>query len=782
MALLLLLWMTAHPGLPAARTLRGGAAVAQTDTGELRLTVTDPAGLPVQSDVELVSESNQVRQHLATDAGGMLVARRLPFGAYRVLITRDGFTPFSGLFEIRSALPTEFRATLGLAPVQAQIAVTADTTTLIDLRRTTASNRIGVETLQRRTGSLPGRSLLEMVNTQPGWLLEANGILHPRGSEYQVQYIVDGLPLTDNRSPAFAPSLEADGVQSMNVLTAGYPAEYGRKLGGVVEVVTAGDARDGIHGGLVASGGSFGTASGGATVQYSRGPQLFGITANAARTDRFLDPPVEENYTNGGWTSNLAIHLERGLSPAHRIGAIVRRGQSRFLVPNERVQEEAGQRQDRASRETAVQVSYQRIFSSGLIADVRAMARDLSAELWSNRFATPILVEQQRGFRDVYVKGTVAGHRGAHEWKVGVDANVGSLDEAFAYEITNPDPFDDETAPAFRFSAKGSNREHALFAQDRVRVGPWTINAGLRWDRYRLMVEEQALSPRLGIAWAWPEQGLVVRGSFDRAFQTPAIENLLLASSPAVDSLSAEVLRLPVRPSRGNFFEVGASKSLFGRLRVDGNLFVRDLTELADDDVLFNTGISFPIAFERARISGAELKLEVPPGRRLSGFVSYANMRGTGYLPITGGLLLDDDEAAELLTSTDSFPISQDQRHTFRGRAMYQVTPAAWLAASASYGSGLPVEIEGDPEDAVAQYGSRIVDRVDLAQRRVRPTFSLDLSAGATLVRARTRSLRVQADVLNLTNRLNVINFAGLFSGTAIGPPRSVAVRFQFDY
>ena len=41
---------------------------------------------------------------------------------------------------------------------------------------------------------------------------------------------------------------------------------------------------------------------------------------------------------------------------------------------------------------------------------------------------------------------------------------------------------------------------------------------------------------------------------------------------------------------------------------------------------------------------------------------------------------------------------------------------------------------------------------------------------------------RVQADVLNLTNRLNVINFAGLFSGTAIGPPRSIAVRLSAEF
>ena len=63
--------------------------------------------------------------------------------------------------------------------------------------------------MQQRTTALPGRALADLVNTQPGWLLEANGILHPRGSEYQTQYVVDGLPLTDNRSPAFAPELGA---------------------------------------------------------------------------------------------------------------------------------------------------------------------------------------------------------------------------------------------------------------------------------------------------------------------------------------------------------------------------------------------------------------------------------------------------------------------------------------------------------------------------------------------------------------------------------------------
>ena len=314
------------------------AQFSPSNTGELRLTVTDQAGLPTQSAVELISDVNQLRQTFETDQRGTLVAKLLPFGMYRVEVTREGFAPFSGLVEVRSALPTQYHVTLSLAPL-ATVVVVEPEQPLLDPHRISTVNRIGAESLQRRTASLPGRSLPDLVNTQPGWLVEANGILHPRGSEYQTQYVVDGLPLTDNRSPLFAPGTEADDVHSMNILTAGYPAEYGRKLCGVIEVVTAGDSRQGFHGQVVASAGRFGTDSGYAMGQYGWGPNTLGLSADAARTDRYLDPPVEENYTNKGTGSNFALHFEREVRDTDRIGVIVRRGQARFLVPNERIQQ-----------------------------------------------------------------------------------------------------------------------------------------------------------------------------------------------------------------------------------------------------------------------------------------------------------------------------------------------------------------------------------------------------------------------------------------------------------
>ncbi len=753
---------------------------AQSETGELRLTITDPSGLPLPSSVELISNSNQYRRSFTTDPVGKLVAKRLPFGLYRVRVQHQGFAPYAEIVEIRSAIPLERSASLAIASTETTVVV-SDSETLVDPHSTGVNHRIGSEALRDRAAALPGRSVVDLVNTQPGWLLEANAVLHPRGSEYQTQYIVNGIPMTDNRSPSFAPEIEADDVQSMNVLTANYPAEYGRKLGGVIEVTTTRDSRQGLHGRVSAAGGSFDTGSGYAMAQSGWGRNTLSLSGDGARTGRFLDPPVEENYSNSGTTGSFAAHYERDLNDRDRLGVVLRRERSRFLVPNEQIQQTAEQRQDRDSYETVGQFSYQHIFSPKWLGDVRGMSRDLSASLWSDPRATPIIAAQDRGFREGYIKATVSAHLGHHELKAGMDSDFGSIQEAFSYRITNRSVFDPDTARRFSFSDRKQDREQAVFVQDLVRLGNWTLSAGLRWDHYRLIVDENAASPRLGAAWYWPAADLVLRASYDRVFQTPAFENLLLASSAAAAALNDNTLRLPVRPSRGNFYEAGFTKGLFRKLRLDANCFRRNVDNFADDDVLLNTGVSFPIAFRKAAIHGVEAKLELPRWGPVSGSVSYSNMRGVGYLPVVGGLFLGD-VANGLLTTGGRFPITQDQRNTVRGRVRYQIVPRAWVAMGGGYGSGLPVEFDGTRADAVTQYGERIVDRLNLDRGRVLPSFSLDASAGVDLRKTDRHAVRVQADALNLTNRLNVINFAGLFSGTAIAAPRSLSIRFSAEF
>lgn len=756
-------------------------AGAQTDTGELRLSISDAAGLPIRASARVVSEANHYDKTFTAGSKGKIVAKRLPFGLYTVEVTSKDFATSSQLADIRSALPKKLSVVLSLARVQTTVNV-SDSDTLLDPYHATPIDHIGSAQIQDRRASLPGRSLLDLVSTQPGWLQEANGVLHPRGSEYQTQYVIDGLPITDNRSPAFVPDFDVNNVQSLSVMTAGYPAEFGRKLGGVVEVTTARDTRQGFHGEAVASGGSFTTADGYVEGQYGWNKNTLSLSASGATTDRYLDPPVLQNYTNHGTTESFMAHYERDLTERDRIGFIFRREQARFLVPNEIVQQAAGQRQDRDSFETAGQFSYQHIFSSNVLADLRGMVRDVTASLWSNPFSTPMIASQDRNYREAYIKGSVSIHTGIHEIKTGVEGDFATVREALGYQLTNPSQFDPDTPATFHFESHAPDREQAVFAQDAITFKNLSVNAGIRFDHYGFLVDRSAWSPRLGMAYYWPAAKIVFRASYDRVFQTPAFENLLIASSPYVTSLSDQVLRLPVEPSFGNFYQVGFTKAFIAKLRLSANFYRRDFTNYADDDLLLNTGISFPIAFASATIHGVDVKLETPEWGKFSGFVSYSNMHGVGFFPVTGGLFLGDNAAEAVTATSGSFPVTQDQRNTVNGRVRYQIRPRLWAAFGTAYGSGLPVDFNGTYQDAIAQYGQRIVNRVNFVDLRARPGFSLDASVGATLLKHEQKSIRFQADALNFTNQLNVINFAGLFSGTALAPTRNVNCRLEVEF
>jgi hypothetical protein len=757
------------------------AVRAQSNAGELRIKVTDPSGFGVKSSIELLCEANQFRTTYVTDSSGITTARHLPFGVYEIDVQQEGFAAFRAMVEVGSAVPEEFRISLSLASVNTSVTV-RDTETLVDPHRTGSVERIGAETIENRPTALPGRSVVDLVNAEPGWLYEGNAVLHPRGSEYQAQFVVDGVPLTDNRSPSFGTEIEADDVQSLSIYTANIPAEYGRKLGGVIEVVTAKDPRLGFHGKAVFGGGSFATGDAYLLGQYARQKDAISFTVDGARTDRFLNPPVVQNYLNHATTGDFSMRYERDFSESDRLGLVVRHGVSRFEVPNEQLQQAAGQRQDRANLETMGILSYQHIFTPNVLGDLRLMVRDDSDSLSSNPLSTPIIAFQDRGFREEYFKGSVSVHHGRHEWKAGVEADFTSLHETFRDVITDASQFEPGTPASLRFAGNGRDWEQSGFVQDLVRLGNWTASAGLRWDHYQLLVNQHAVSPRLGIARYVAGADLVLHASYDRVFQTPAFENILLSSSAAVLSLNPSVLRLPVKPSRGNYYEAGFTKAFAGRVKLDVNYFRRNVGNFADDDQLLNTGVSFPIAFRKSSIYGAEAKLDIPHLGNLSGFVSYSYMVGSTYLPVTGGLFLGADAANALNKTAGRFWDTQDQRNTARTRFRYLLTSRVWAALGAEYGSGLPVKFGGTEAQAIAQYGPQIIERINFAGSRVKPSFSLDGSLGAEIWKRDSLQVRLQVDAENLTNRLNVIDFAGLFSGNAVAPPRSFAVRLETSF
>ena len=753
-------------------------ASAQVNHGELQLKISDPTGARIRALVHLTSAGNDYDKSFRSDTSGSLVIQRIPFGSYSLEVDRPGFATFSKLIEIRSTLPIEQQIHLELASVHTEVKVSG-TSTLIDPFSSSSAMQIGSEQVEQRLSSLPGRSVQDLVISQPGWLYEGNAVLHPRGSEYQTQFVVDGIPMTDNRSPSFGPEIEADNLDSISIYTAGFPAEYGRKLGGVVELDTRRENKTGLHGDLVLSGGSYATASSYGDLQLTQGRNTLGGTSSGGMTSHYLNPVVPENYTNQGTTGDFSTRYERDLAGSDRLIFGVRHELSRYLVPNERTQEEAGQIQNGDNFETMGTARYQHLASPNGLLAIAGMVRDNSNDLVSNQHPTPIAAFQHNGFREGYLKAEYSLHHGKQEFKVGLDTDTTFLHQNFSYTITDPNQFDPDTPPGLSFAEHRPDLEQSAFLEDVIHLNNWTISAGLRWDHYQLLLNRNAFSPRFSAARYLQSARMLIHGSYDRIFLTPYLENILISGSPQVDALSSQFLRLPVQPSQGNYYEAGITKSLFERMRLDVNVYRRNVSNFADDDQLLNTGLSYPIAFNRAAIYGAEGKLEVIHLQKLTGFASYSYMVGNVWFPVTGGLFLGSNVSSVTSQLSGHVPVSQDQRNTLWTRFRYSFTPTLWLAGGSSYGSGLPFEFDGTEAEALNEYGPDVISRIDFERGRVRPQFSANASLGVTVCKCGDVRMDLQADGENLNNRLNVIDFNGLFSGNAIGPARSFALRLN---
>ena len=793
--------------------------LSQSTTGELRLTVTDPAGLGLRSTVELVSEGNEYRNAFATDEQGNLDARRLPYGIYQVRIRAQGFAEDSETVEIRSALPLDRTIGLKIGSVSESVKVTA-AETLVDPYRAGSVNEIGTEMIQNRLTALPGRSMEDLVNSEPGWLYEGNAVLHPRGSEYQTQFVVDGIPLTENRSPSFGPEpAEADDVQLLEIYTAGIPAEYGRKMGGVVEINTLKSSEPGFHGQLTLFGGTYATGAIDSQDQYTWKGNTLGVSGSGNMTGHYLNPVVPENYTNNGTTGSVSTNYEPDLTEKDRLTLIVRHELARYEIPNELVQENGaylpnsnnnvgcppvppadepsdcvfipgGQLQTGDNFETMGSTSWQHMFSADTTGWLRFMGRDSSTDFYSNPASWPLIATQHNDFKEIYFNGSVAVHHGRNEWKAGVESDAIFLHENTSYSMADCAELSDPQCPitlgifdtgatTFAFSGSRPDLEQSAYIQDLIRLGNWTVNAGLRWDHYQLLVNQNAVSPRVALSRYFPTPRLNLHGSYDRIFQTPSFENILLSSSPAAESLDTSVpaVQLPVRPSHGSYYELGLTKALFERLRVDANIFRRDVNNFADDSQILSTGISFPIAFRKAILYGAEGKLEVQNWGGFSGIASYSYIVGNVWNPVTGGLFLGDDASAALMQTTGHSPDSQDQRQTVRGRVRYQAAPRWWFALGSDYNSGLPFQPDLTPQQYATEYGQVVTDHLNFDRDRISPYLTENASVGSDLYQREKRSVRLQADVQNLSNQLEVIDFGGLFSGNALGPSRSFSLR-----
>jgi hypothetical protein len=224
-------------------------AIAQETTGgSIGGQITDPQGLPLPG-VTVTITSPQGTQSFVTDAEGRFFAPFLTPGVYVVRAELAGFRPIDRRnVEVRLGQRTELPLRLEVGALTEAIEVTG-TTPVVDVTESTAQTNIDAAMLAR----IPvQRRLSDTMYLAPGVSSGGGtGRANPSvsgASGLENQYIVDGVNITNPGYGALGSysivlgslgtGVTFDFIQEVQVMTAGFEAQYGQATGGVVNVVT----------------------------------------------------------------------------------------------------------------------------------------------------------------------------------------------------------------------------------------------------------------------------------------------------------------------------------------------------------------------------------------------------------------------------------------------------------------------------------------------------------------------------------------------------------------
>lgn len=764
--------------------------VAQIQQGSIVGTVTGPDGSVISAgQITLLDHLGNTLASTQVSNGQFKIANVAP-GTYTL---RADAPPFHGVVQTLSvvgALPVQIEMRLS-ATIEEQIVVSAESS-----QRVATATRVTLagESVRRGPVRIASRGLQDVVATVPGWAKEDNGLLHARGVDDGFLYVIDGVPVYERMDALFGVAPDLEMVDSVNVMTGYVPPEFGFKSGGVIEVRSASRTSDTwlgnaqIGGGTDATWQASTTAGGPLTRSTALTVGMSGQTSN-----RFLDPVHPGNLHNHGGALNGSAEFGWNLSPASSLNVVGGFARAEFDVPNNEDQEDVGQNERQRNRQTWHTGSWQRSYGANTVSQVAGYHRSGSAALMGSAQDTPLYTNAERTLRRAGVLASVTHHRGAHLFKAGAEASRLRLREDFSFHVTNgragreaglSDAALAHTATSpFVFHDDASPTLLAVYAQDSIHAGPGlTIDLGVRGDRSRMLVEASQWSPRFGLAYRLPDSPTTVRASFDRFFQPPQAENLLLGSSEAARALSPfaeegeggdELL-----PERQTAVEAAVNHEVGFGIRADLSYWRRAIDNPSDPNVFFGTTVIFPNTVARGRAAGVDVRLEFARQRGVSAFLSYTNSRVVQWGPVTGGLFLEAN-VAEIEDGTRFTP-DHDQRNVGAFGLSYNHDPSGfWLSFDGRYESGTPLEID-DVEDTGALLARPGSDRIDLERGRVRARQVFDIVSGVRLVRKGPRELTLRTALMNLAGERFAYNFGNPFSGTHFGPGRTFQVGLAF--
>lgn len=219
------------------------SAMAQEMTGGIQGTVKDPSGAVIPgATVQLTSPALMAPLKRETDGVGFYRFMSLSPGTYTAEVSATGF---------RKYVETNIKLDAGrILTVDAPLEV-GPTTQVVEVQASpfivdTTQSKIAVNVTSEFIDTLPkGRSFTDLISVAPGarWEpLQSTNLSSTTTAGFQIDgasdgenvYALEGMDTSDIYGGGVGMNVPLDFVQELNIRSAGFEAEYGGALGGVV--------------------------------------------------------------------------------------------------------------------------------------------------------------------------------------------------------------------------------------------------------------------------------------------------------------------------------------------------------------------------------------------------------------------------------------------------------------------------------------------------------------------------------------------------------------------
>jgi outer membrane receptor protein involved in Fe transport len=215
--------------------LLAAALAGAADTGTVSGLVTDQNGQAVSGALVVVTGTNRFA---TTNADGYYVISPVPVGSFEVKASRVGYgeqvkTGVKVIAGLRTNISFQLQSeAAGVTYIQSE-------EPLIKFNQTYTETMIGSEQIETQVVD----EFADMLVRTPGIVYEDSDAstlnLHIRGGRgSEIAYIVDGVNITNPIVGGAGMQIPVDAIEQMNIITAGWDAEYGEAQSGIINIQT----------------------------------------------------------------------------------------------------------------------------------------------------------------------------------------------------------------------------------------------------------------------------------------------------------------------------------------------------------------------------------------------------------------------------------------------------------------------------------------------------------------------------------------------------------------